>query len=412
MLQVLLAAAVAGLTGFVAKRLFSSNANHQQENETPVEDAKIQNPLALNGYETESGYDSNCEKQDGIFKFSSSGCGKKSGTRSGAKNLRNKFKFRSCEVEEGNGSGKARRFSVCLKRMKTCKNVAAKCGSCSSKDNSLFCWGLGVGMMYIMSTGKAEISKLNLAMDETAKVVQELKAELYKRKLSRKIQVSSSLDEVAANPNEFSSELCHLTVIKSSTKLSAPHITDDGECSSSVLTEEPEPEPGVLEIAQLEAELESELQKLPWCITKAFCHEGMRSNLTEENVAQTEDHELQGQDHEMQGQSFDYYQSHGVLPSELDKKLCHLRIEQQENQIVELESELHLAQSKLQEKESELQALKDCIKRLTEFSLSTVFDAESEVLEEQECTELGDDNIKMGPESRKSMVGMKRPIDF
>lgn len=75
--------------------------------------------------------------------------------------------------------------------------------------------------------------------------------------------------------------------------------------------------------------------------------------------------------HEHEGQS-SCYQFHGVSPSELDQKLCHVLIEQQENQIVELESELHLAQSKLNDKEAELQALKDCVKRLTECSLSSL----------------------------------------
>lgn len=59
------------------------------------------------------------------------------------------------------------------------------------------------------------------------------------------------------------------------------------------------------------------------------------------------------------------------MPAELDQKLCHLLIERQENQIEELESELDVAQRKLHEKEAELQALKDCVKRLTEFSIST-----------------------------------------
>ena len=76
--------------------------------------------------------------------------------------------------------------------------------------------------------------------------------------------------------------------------------------------------------------------------------------------------------HESVGQRFDSYQCQGVLPSELDQKLCHLLIEQQENQIEGLESELNLAQSKIREKEVELQALKDCVRRLTNFSLSTV----------------------------------------
>jgi len=70
--------------------------------------------------------------------------------------------------------------------------------------------------------------------------------------------------------------------------------------------------------------------------------------------------------------NLNYSNSHGVSASELHQKLSHLLIKQQENQIAELESELHQAQSNLHEKEAELQALKDCVKCLTELSLSTV----------------------------------------
>lgn len=63
-------------------------------------------------------------------------------------------------------------------------------------------------------------------------------------------------------------------------------------------------------------------------------------------------------------------QFNGVLPSELNQKLSDLLIKQQEVQITELEKELSLTQCKLCDKEAELQALKDCVKRLTEFSLS------------------------------------------
>lgn len=76
--------------------------------------------------------------------------------------------------------------------------------------------------------------------------------------------------------------------------------------------------------------------------------------------------------HEVEGQNLHSNQFDGVVPAELDQKLCHLLIEQQENQIVELGSELHSAQSKLNSKEAELQALKDCVRRLTNFSLSHV----------------------------------------
>ena len=60
-----------------------------------------------------------------------------------------------------------------------------------------------------------------------------------------------------------------------------------------------------------------------------------------ENVAHAQEVSAKGF-HEMEGQSSDSYQFHGVLPAQLDWKLCHVLIEHQKNQIVELESELHL----------------------------------------------------------------------
>ena len=59
-----------------------------------------------------------------------------------------------------------------------------------------------------------------------------------------------------------------------------------------------------------------------------------------ENVAHAQEVSVKGF-HEMEGQSSDSYQFHGVLPAQLDQKLCHVLIEHQKNQIVELESELH-----------------------------------------------------------------------
>ena len=63
-----------------------------------------------------------------------------------------------------------------------------------------------------------------------------------------------------------------------------------------------------------------------------------------ENVAHAQEVSAKGF-HEMEGQSSDSYQFHGVLPAQLDQKLCHVLIEHQKNQIVELESELHLCRS-------------------------------------------------------------------
>ncbi|KAL5809452.1 hypothetical protein ACOSQ3_030143 [Xanthoceras sorbifolium] len=414
MWQFLLAAAVAaaGSTGLVAKHLFRFRPNSveceaeddqiQKQQTNPFDDdAKYQasvSSVVLSGSNA-SGCETNCDNQEGIFRFSSSGSGfgpgsknvrKKGGAGAGAKKVEN---VKGCGGGGGGGGIEVcrRRVAVCLKKRRTSKNVAAK--TCSSKDSSLFNWGLGIGMMYMMSAGKSEISKLSTAMDETAKVVHELKSELHRRKSSYSLQDFSS-----GNAEKLSGKQTQQVLIKSrngngdlnDNKVFGFPQVDEGEYESSVLTEERDPE--VLELDQLEAELESELQKLP-CYTTG--HEDMTLKLHE---------------------SSDYCQSPGVSPSELKQNLSHLLIQQQENQIMDLESELHSAQSKLCEKEAELRTLKDCVKRLTEFSLSTVSDGETEAQEqeqEQECTREWNCNNGIEFESMKSVVGigMKRPID-
>lgn len=159
-------------------------------------------------------------------------------------------------------------------------------------DGSLFGWGLGVGIMYMMSAGKSEISKLNIAVDETAKVVQELKSEIDKKRSSYHLGISAFASEVDAVPNKNYSKHTQLAIDNFGTgnrdpndiKFSGRLVIDDGEYASSVLTEEPEPR--MHEINQLEAELESELQKLPWCIAEASHQEERRPNLVDVRISQ------------------------------------------------------------------------------------------------------------------------------
>ncbi|EOY07780.1 Retinitis pigmentosa 1-like 1 protein, putative [Theobroma cacao] len=413
MWQILLGAAVAGSTGLLAKHLFNPNPNPNnpisQGNPNSDNDQEKQDLQFQNGF-LESGCESNGEdkgKQDGIFRFSSSESAGKTGVKTKDRNLRKKVVLKKAEKRSSGAGGvevSRRKLAVCLKKRRTAKNVAYKCGSCPSKgeekegcwwDSSVFRWGLGFGIMYMMSAGKAEINKLNSTMDETAKVVQDLKTELCKRKSSCNVRASNSANEVTTGSKKFSGKNTQLLLDKSGTvnrddneiKVCSLPVIDDGEYASSVLTEEPEPEPEVGEMDQLEAELESELQKL---------------SETEVSTKSL---------HESVGQRSDSYQCQGVLPSELDQKLCHLLIEQQENQIEELESELSSAQSKLRDKEAELQALKDCVRRLTNFSLSTVSDDDTEAQGEQARMNDQDCPIKSGLETRKSLVGMKRPIE-
>ncbi|KAF8403051.1 hypothetical protein HHK36_011145 [Tetracentron sinense] len=443
MWPVLFAVAVAG-SGFFARRLFSSNDDsnsrlvsqrtekceqeeEHEESANPVSHRVLISPLCLSDLGpsgvSEFGDSWNCERlssgveEEEIFRFSSLGYGDGTGLRLGSKSSRKKggfgsrkfrgnvdgFKRRVGVLKFGKNSGfadgvdvvveenrkKGRKFSVCLKKRRTGKNAIAKCGSCSStKGCSFFSWGLGVGIMYMVSAGKAEINKLNTVVDETAKVVQELKGELHKRKLSRDLRHTSLASKVDTCPNKIGGKhaqpACAKSFVEEDIKVFGVPLTDDGEGASSVLTEEPEPE--VLEMDQLEAELESELQKLPWCVTKDTpSNEGSRSDLGEFVSQLDPDHFVDVANTELSANGIpglpgprepeevntNSYQFHGVLPSELDQKLCHLLIEQQESQIGELEFKLLSAQTKLHQKEAELQALKNCFRGLTDLSLTT-----------------------------------------
>ncbi|KAM1409034.1 hypothetical protein ACFX2I_009478 [Malus domestica] len=194
-----------------------------------------------------------------------------------------------------------------------------------------------------MSAGKAEINKLNTAMDETARFVQVLQSELHKRKSPHTLQVSGSANEANTNHRITSNKLSQPELNNPSTEnrgaihmqMSSFTVSEDAGCASSVLTEEQDPHSEVMDMDQLEAELESELQKLPWCATDTPRHEGL-CNLGQDIVSEVT---AQGF-HDLEGQCFVTQEFHGVLPAQLDQKLCHVLIEQQEIQIVELESEL------------------------------------------------------------------------
>ncbi|KAJ4977718.1 hypothetical protein NE237_008498 [Protea cynaroides] len=341
-----------------------------------------------------------------------------------------------CVVEEPRKKG--RRHFLCLKKRRTSKSATGRRDSCSSTSSTLFSWGLSVGVMYMVSAGKAEINKLNTTVHETAKVVQELQNELDQRKCYRDVQNSRWKSKVGASPRNISCMHEQQLITKSGAeredinypKALGLQVTDDFECASGV-TEEPEPE--ALKMDQLEAELESELLKIPWCVTgEASSYEGKLINLGELDPEQSVDimdielldDRLSGP-HKPEGIYFNSHQSRGVLPSELDQKLCHLLIEQQESQILELETDLQSSQRKLHEKEAELQALKDTVHHLmTKLSLETASDDETEEAEVQaigrdwnSCT---NSSLSAGLQAdgannmvgKKSIVGMKRAMEF
>ncbi|CAE5966688.1 unnamed protein product [Arabidopsis arenosa] len=401
MWQVLLGAAIAGSTGFVAKRLFNPFSRDSPTPENYAEEQEPITPPVSIGF-----LDSPFDKTNGVFRFSSSGSAVNSGSGSGSspgfrkssgvkcrvrvRGLMKKKKKNSggCEIEKRSGNVGAfeTKSEVFTKKTKTLGAASAsKRGSYyNHQDHSSFSSALGVCMMYMMSAEKSEISKLHAATEETAKVIQELKDELSRIKSLQSFKFRGCA--AATTSSEKSGQLD----LKRSEMASRESLDiksgNDGEYASSVLTEEPEQE--AVEMEQLEMELESELQKL---------------NLAETSDAMEECKDLVN--------GAESYQCGGISASELDKKLSHLLIEQQEGQINELEAELQTTQSKLQEKEAELQALKVCVRRLTEFPLLDRSDDEHEEDLNQDLSVSWSQLNKTDNEARKPIVGMKRPME-
>ncbi|KAD5508582.1 hypothetical protein E3N88_16285 [Mikania micrantha] len=348
MWQVLLAAAIAG-SGYFAKNLL-------YKDHTKPTNFSYQKPDLLT--ETSSSHFKNAEadtsktdeEASSIFRFSSSSNGsknlrKKLGRNGGIKNNRVNQE-RKFDVVVDDHKKNVKKFAVCLKKRRICRNASSKCHSFDVKDKSSFGYGVGVGIMCMVSAGKAEIERLNKAVDETAKVVHELKTEISKRKL-----LCDSKIEKTVNIKQDQSIFVKSDMGSDDNEAYGFPVTDEGEYASSILTEEPHRD--VVEMEQLEAELESELLKLQVTYTSSS-----QNKTSTEALSKKQDFDLE------------FKQCNGVMPYELDQKLCHLLIEQQESQIVDLESELQQTNSKLLEKESELQALKDCVKRLSDVSIT------------------------------------------
>ena len=213
--------------------------------------------------------------------------------------------------------------------------------------------------------GRAEVSELTKTMNTTAKIVEELKSEIIIKKSPLAQQVFDYVDNIirgleCSNMSDKDEEIMlkktNSELRDTDSKFWCLPLIDNGECESSALTEDLDSQ--VLDMGQLEAELEFELQNLPGDCPDTICHEETRSKLYEVICLRN-----------FFPQLFSIPRTIGIT---IDQKLCELQIEQRENQIAELESELYLARSKLQENEAELQALKNCVTLLIELPLSTV----------------------------------------
>ncbi|KAL1813201.1 uncharacterized protein LOC108225275 [Daucus carota subsp. sativus] len=363
MWQLLLAAALAG-SGLFVKRLRDSNSSKTHSDSSSKPAVQI----------------SECEKSS-IFRFSSADespvkTSKKSRKKSGFVSRGGGNDGNEKRGVGGLGlvvdlSKSRRRLVVCFnnkKKRSACRDESAQCPPKASAGSS-FALGFGAGLMCMMSA-KSEISRLNSVIDETTKVVQQLKTEVASKKTARHPDISFLGADGNANMKKSRKSCSQLLLDKTSSgnilnsRPGSSSRSNEGECGSSCLTEDFQS--GLL-MDQLEAELQSELQKLPWCTAEASVPE-RGSDYFETEVTTEEFDKLDNPD-------LITYEDNRVLPSELDQKLRLLLLEQQESQIAELESELQQSHSELNDKELELQTLKDCIRHLTEVSIDGEIEA-------------------------------------
>ena len=143
-----------------------------------------------------------------------------------------------------------------------------------------------------MMAGKAEISELTETMNETAKIVEEIKFELGRRKSSCAHQIMDSGGNIGMESCKMCGRNDEIMLKKTDNELRDTDVktcglpvSEDGECGSSALTEEPDIQ--VLEMDQLEAELELELQKLHVCTIDTPCREEIRPKLDKVNLLGT-----------------------------------------------------------------------------------------------------------------------------
>ncbi|KAK9169001.1 hypothetical protein Syun_001141 [Stephania yunnanensis] len=271
--------------------------------------------------------------------------------------------------------------------------------------------------MCMISAGKPEINKLNASIDETKELMNELKQKFHNAKSSSDLQDSTMENQGAQNNMSKNKHLEIITLDaeednRAHNNILRNLISDDGECASSVLTEESDSQ--FLEIDLLEAELESELQKISCFQSEETSHlRGEKSNpaeLDQEDNVEVKTSELSDNlwgAHKQISSDCNFFQSHGVSPYELDRKLCHLLIEKQENKIVELQLKLQSTRMKLHEREAELLSLKNCVRHFRDLSLETTSDEETEGILELEGI-----GRRVPSGISDVVVGMKRALEF
>lgn len=239
---------------------------------------------------------------------------------------------------------------------------------CDSESESLVGFGVGIAVLFMVSSSKREIEKMGKVLKETEDLVSDMRKDLDERKARSHMPLVNV--GVVGNDNLPTVKIKYAAAQEQATPNTDCHIdsfcedslSDDDESIRSVLTEEHVQ--GDWHMSDLEAELEAELE-----IMKSNM-EGNDSSQKQVNHANSGecsagyDSEDDNASSTLEVDEINYM----VSTIELERKLWEVFQQRQEERIMELEGTLELALNKLHAKEKELLWWKDRACSLMEHS--------------------------------------------
>eukprot|EP01018_Ginkgo_biloba_P014157 Gb_19929 [translate_table: standard] len=247
-------------------------------------------------------------------------------------------------------------------------------GAAKAREEFFFNFGLGFGVMFMVTSSKNEIEKLRELLKETESLVKNLQQEINRRDLCASSQIvhtaNNSISGCHQDTNEetkkrkdevgFGSQ-------SSSASLAAEISTEeyDGSAHSIITTETMSRHSGM---AQLEAELEAELERMQLDLTDGRSEQGsfagieMMDTIVDNVDSSTSEIPGKKSNHERENVCGGNY---SVSPIELEKRLHQLLQKRQEEHIAELEADLKSTENKLLDKEKELSWWKECVWQLS-----------------------------------------------
>ncbi|XP_042486451.1 protein POLAR LOCALIZATION DURING ASYMMETRIC DIVISION AND REDISTRIBUTION-like [Macadamia integrifolia] len=218
--------------------------------------------------------------------------------------------------------------------------------------------GLGVGLLFLIAESKNEFKKMMELRTQMELLLKENKDGMQRKdQYFVESEANNDFSYSSRDFNEVGTNY-HLAIQNhlSSNHLVQTEITKDCIQLSKCDTQRKEGCP--VAIDQLEAELETELERLQF----SLCTQELSRNLQQEQGEMAVENDAQARSYF--GEVYDCHDSdsiedHGICPLELERRLHELLEARQKEQIAELEFALECSQNKLLEKEMEISWWKD-----------------------------------------------------